>query len=314
MPKKEKKEKPPADCDGNVVELRKLLTENLTELEITHAEELWCDDACLRRYLRAYEGKVDKAWKQLKQTIEWRREMGVAELVANHGETMQSDSKGGKLYITPYKTTEGHPILCMHPAREDTKTRTHDNSLRLLVHNLEAAILRMGPGVEKWVIMISFVKYSVFNAPPMKTSKATLNILMNHYPERLLKAYCCNAPWVFSAFYTAISPFMHPVTKAKVSILRCKNDKIRDKIAEGGPAIDFDQFGPAFYGDGKYDLVEDELWEQYWDGARNGSTHTESKDEGSDECQEEQDDEKKQTPESESVSLDKVAVVLPGEK
>jgi hypothetical protein len=307
MSKNEKKEKPPADCEANVAELRESLTLNLTVLEITHAEELWCDDACLRRYLRAYEGKVPKAWKQLQQTIEWRREMGVAELVANHGETMQSDSKGGKLYITPYKTTEGHPVLCMHPAREDTKTRTHDNSLRLLVHNLEAAIARMGPGVEKWVIMISFVKYSIFNAPPMKTSKATLNILMNHYPERLLKAYCCNAPWVFSAFYTAISPFMHPVTKAKVSILRCKNEKIRTKIAEGGPAIEFDQFGPSFYGDGKYDLVDDDTWEQYWDGVRNGST--ESKDEGNgDEGQEEQ------APESENVSVDEVAIVLSAEE
>eukprot|EP01037_Dinobryon_pediforme_P034068 gene34068-39820_t len=56
----------------------------------------------------------------------------------------------------------------------------------------------------------------------MKTSKATLSILQDHYPERLFRAYVIRPLTLFYGFYKLISPFIDPVTKAKIVMLTNK--------------------------------------------------------------------------------------------
>lgn len=43
--------------------------------------------------------------------------------------------------------------------------------------------------------------YSPSNAPPLSTTISVLQMLANHYPERLHKAYVVNAPSVFQIAY-----------------------------------------------------------------------------------------------------------------
>jgi len=70
------------------------------------------------------------------------------------------------------------------------------------------------------VVIMDFEGYSMLNAPPMKTSRATLSILQDHYPERLHQFVLLNSPWLFHAFFKAISPFIDPVTKAKITFVK----------------------------------------------------------------------------------------------
>lgn len=43
-----------------------------------------------------------------------------------------------------------------------------------------------------------------------------LNIIQSHYPERLGLALILNVPWILNAFFKLISPFIDPVTRAKM--------------------------------------------------------------------------------------------------
>ena len=43
-----------------------------------------------------------------------------------------------------------------------------------------------------------------------------ISCLQNHYPERLGKLFCVNAPAIFSTFYSLVSGVIDPVTREKI--------------------------------------------------------------------------------------------------
>jgi hypothetical protein len=183
------------------------------------------DDATFRRYLRARKGDVIAAQKMLEESLAWRKDFEVSQLLTPSWiKTLEKETSTGKMYCRGYDR-DGHPLLYMKPRYENTNE--YDGNLKNLVYNLERCI-KAGASVsqEKLVLLIDFAGYSTLNAPPMKTSKATLSILQNQYPERLHSAYICRAPWIFSAFWTMISPFIDPVTYAKIKFVNGTPEEI----------------------------------------------------------------------------------------
>ena len=52
--------------------------------------------------------------------------------------------------------------------------------------------------------------------PPWKVSLLMLQIVQNHYPERLGRAVNFQPPFLFDLFWRAIRPFVDPVTRDKL--------------------------------------------------------------------------------------------------
>jgi hypothetical protein len=159
----------------------------------------------------------------LRKTIQWRKEFGLADLFEGKwNEVIAKENSTGKMYARGYDKT-GHVVLYMKPVFENTND--HDGNLKHLVYNMERAIAAMKKPEEavfcdgKVVLIIDYNGYSLSNAPPMKTSREVLNILQDHYPERLYRAYMIRPPYVFYGFYSIISPFIDPVTKDKICML-----------------------------------------------------------------------------------------------
>lgn len=50
----------------------------------------------------------------------------------------------------------------------------------------------------------------------MATSRKVLNILQEHYPERLGMALIINIPFLINAFFKLITPFVDPITREKM--------------------------------------------------------------------------------------------------
>lgn len=154
----------------------------------------------------------------LRKTIAWRREFGVAD-IDSWKDVIAKENATGKSYLRGFDK-EGHAIIYMRPANENTNE--HDGNMKHVVYTLERAVACLdaaGRGTEKWVLVIDYQGYSLSNAPPMKTARETLSIFQDHYPERLHRAYCVFPPFIFWAFYKVISPFIDPVTKAKVVMM-----------------------------------------------------------------------------------------------
>mmetsp|Transcript_14626 Transcript_14626/g.22594 ORF Transcript_14626/g.22594 Transcript_14626/m.22594 type:complete len:284 (-) Transcript_14626:148-999(-) len=210
------------------------------------------------RHLRAEDGEVDKAISKLKSTLKWRKEFGVSEILAGSDEMMKIfsvENATGKIYARGYDA-DGRAILYLKPGLENTKDEK--NQMRHLVYNLERAIAsslrKSGGKVEKLNILIDFEGFSLWNAPPLSSTKETLNILQNHYPERMYRAYLCNPPGYFSVFWAMAKPFIDPVTKEK--IVFCKGASGMQKVKEAFPNLEKLEFCAGGKADRVFDSKE----------------------------------------------------------
>ena len=150
-----------------------------------------------------HKGDITKAVTKLKAALQWRKEFGVDEIVhsccGNPPNSMsaiiQKENETSKLYVRGYDK-DGRALLYMRPAKENTQDAV--NNMRHLVWNLEKAIACSAKnGRSKICIIIDYDEFQLRHAPPMSTSRYTLDILQKHYPERMHKAYICNPPFVF---------------------------------------------------------------------------------------------------------------------
>ncbi|KAI3842156.1 hypothetical protein MKX03_012764 [Papaver bracteatum] len=200
-------------ADEKVNELRVAMGRRLTK-----ASEHFCTDACLKRYLEARNWDVDKAMKMLEETTQWRSTFKPDSIrwndIAIEGET-------GKAYRANFFDRQGRTVLILRPGMQNTTGC--ENQMRHLVYLLENAIYNLPKDQEQMAWLIDFTGWSMSNAVPVKTSRETINILQNHYPERLAVAFLYNPPRIFEASWKIVKYFLDAKTFAKVKFVYPKN-------------------------------------------------------------------------------------------
>lgn len=178
----------------------------------------YCTDSCLRRYLEARNWNVDKSKKMLEDTLKWRSIYKPEEIrwdeVAMEGET-------GKMYRAGFHDRQGRVVLILRPGMQNTSSM--ENQMKHLVYLLENAMLNLPPGQEQMAWLIDFTGWSITNNVPLKSARETINILQNHYPERLGIAILYNPPRVFEAFWKIVKYFLDNKTFQKVKFVYPKN-------------------------------------------------------------------------------------------
>jgi hypothetical protein len=74
----------------------------------------------------------------------------------------------------------------------------------------------MPPHVESMVCLVDYRSATLKTSPSVSNARHFLNIVQNHYVERLGRAIVVNLPFLLNFFFKAISPFLDPVTRDKV--------------------------------------------------------------------------------------------------
>ncbi|CAA7266872.1 unnamed protein product [Cyclocybe aegerita] len=178
--------------------------------QLTDDEKFWLSRECLLRYLRAVKWKnAHAAIHRLEATLSWRRQFGLYDLVsASH---VEPEAVTGKEILYGYDV-KGKPAFYMIPSRQNTNEATRQ--VQYAVWMLERCIDLMEPGVENIALLINFADRA--KNPSIGTARTVLNILQDHYPERLGLALIINVPFLVNAFFKIIMPFVDPVTREKV--------------------------------------------------------------------------------------------------
>ncbi|XVF73997.1 hypothetical protein PTKIN_Ptkin13bG0026400 [Pterospermum kingtungense] len=220
-------------------------------------------DVILLKFLRARDFKVKDAFVMIKNTIQWRKEFGIDELL---DEDLGDDME--KVVFMHGQDRDGHPV-CYNVYGEfqnkDLYLKAFSDEekrmkfLRWRIQFLEKSIRKLdfSPGGVSTIFQVSDLK----NSPgPGKrelrlATKQALQLLQDNYPEFVAKQVFINVPWWYLAFYTMISPFMTQRTKSKFVFARpAKSAETLFKyippeqvpIQYGGLSVDYCDCNPEF--------------------------------------------------------------------
>lgn len=85
------------------------------------------------------------------------------------------------------------------------------------------------------------------SCPPFKTAQAAVGVLQNFYPGRLKTCVILNPPYLVTALYKMLKPFLHPVTAAKFILMSEKqlNKSIENDDSVISRLVDESQAMPA---------------------------------------------------------------------
>lgn len=117
----------------------------------------------------------------LEATIHWRRAFKPDLLDPTY---IRPEAETGKMYYNGFDLA-GRPLWIMRPRHQNSKD--NERQIKHIVFCLERGIRLMPAGVETIDIIIDFKGALASHHPSLATSKKFLEILSNHYPERLGK-------------------------------------------------------------------------------------------------------------------------------
>ncbi|GAA5813432.1 hypothetical protein MFLAVUS_006910 [Mucor flavus] len=184
------------------------------------SERGFITDSTVKRYMRARKWDYEQAKTMLENTIKWRRGYRPDEL---DPEYIKPEVETGKMYYNGFDKC-GRPVWIMRPRLQNSKDA--ERQIKHIVYCLERGIRLMPHLVENLAIIVDFKDSSAAHNPSVSTCKKFLDILGNHYPERLGVAFVVKSPWFFLTTFKIISPFMDPVTKNKIKfVVDGKEDK-----------------------------------------------------------------------------------------
>ncbi|EEF36972.1 patellin-3 [Ricinus communis] len=180
-------------------------------------------DVILLKFLRARDFKVRDAFTMLKNTIRWRKEFGIDELL----EEDLGDDLGKAVFMHGFDK-ERHPV-CYNVYGEFQDKELYQKCfsdeekrnrfLKWRIQFLERSIrkLEFTPGGISTIVQVNDLK----NSPgPTKrelrqATKQALQLLQDNYPEFVAKQVFINVPWWYLAFNKMMSPFLTQRTRSK---------------------------------------------------------------------------------------------------
>ncbi|KAI9012020.1 CRAL-TRIO domain-containing protein [Phycomyces nitens] len=244
------------------LETQKNLRTYMTSIMLTsdheyyESEKGFLTDQTLSRYLRARKWDFEAAKTMLENTVRWRRDYRPEQLDPDY---ISPEADTGKMYFNGFDKC-GRPIWIMRPRNQNSKDE--ERQIKHIVFCLERGIRLMPKDVEKMSILIDFKDSASSHNPSLATSKRFLSILGNHYPERLGVAFIVKSPWFFLASFKLVSPFIDPVTKAKIQFVR-DQDKTKDEQKDLANLFDFisaDQLECEYGGNYNFQFDKETYW------------------------------------------------------
>uniref|UniRef100_A0A0D9VRB0 CRAL-TRIO domain-containing protein n=1 Tax=Leersia perrieri TaxID=77586 RepID=A0A0D9VRB0_9ORYZ len=207
---------------------------------LTAKQAMYCNDACVERFLRARGESVKKAAKHLRAVLSWRETIGADHIMADDFSPELAD---GVAYVAGHDD-DGRPVVVFRIKQDYPKFHSQKSFVRLLVFTLEVAVACMSRFVDQFVLL--------FDASFFRSASAFLNLLMgtlkivaDYYPGRLHRAFVIDPPSLFSVLWKGVRPFVELAAATAVVCSLDFEDSLEDASFTAYPRTASLRFEPA---------------------------------------------------------------------
>lgn len=231
---------------SNLTDKQKTILQEFKEkLNIEGIQSHRINDSYLLYFLRARKFELEAATQLLIDSEKWKEEIKLDELCKTFEMPNKQKIKEEFPKYYHHCDKEGRPIEVrvmgaggvsgfselIGQDDKDAKTRikmaeeliTKDLIVgleTLIQHKLPCASKEKGSPVEQQTVILDLANFSVKNAYNEMTFHQEINsVCEKYFPEVMGKLFVINAPFIFSAFFSAMKAFLDPVTASKISVL-----------------------------------------------------------------------------------------------
>lgn len=95
------------------------------------------------------------------------------------------------------------------------------------------------------ILSADLSNFQKWQAPPLSCTREMLDVLQNHYPERMHRIYVVNAPVLFWGLWNIVKPFVDPNTKAKLQFVSSMEHAVEKDHAMPYQRVDADLTHPV---------------------------------------------------------------------
>ncbi|XP_057795243.1 phosphatidylinositol/phosphatidylcholine transfer protein SFH9-like [Salvia miltiorrhiza] len=191
----------------------------------------------LVRFLKARDGNVSNAHKMLMESISWRIQNKIDDILAkpiNPIEFYRAIRDSQLTGMCGY-SKEGHPVFAVGVGRSTyDKASIHyyiQSHIQMNEYRdrviLPSATRKFGRYIGTCIKILDMtgLKFSALNQLKILSAISTIDDL--NYPEKTETYYIVNAPYIFSACWKVVKPLLQERTRKKVQVLSgCGRDEL----------------------------------------------------------------------------------------
>jgi len=183
------------------------------------------------RYLRGCQGDMVEATKRWKETLQWRAEQNVDQILVEKQPHFRL-IKECYPHFLHRRDKHGHPIYYELLGKIDLKALkaagvTIDEMLRYYIFLTEYIWSVVEPDFEYGALVsildVEGVGLFDLKGDALEFLKGAAKVVQQHYVERSSRLFIVNAPSWFSMMWKIIAPMLNENTRKKISILSSKD-------------------------------------------------------------------------------------------
>jgi hypothetical protein len=197
-------------------------------------------DGDLMRFLRARELDIEKSVALLVEAVVWRLNTNPEALIDSDEPGLVACRQLRVMWTSERPALDGKVVIYM-------KVRYNPHAVESRINHMiaimEEAVRKLdaNPPQTQMIWIASFERFA--RSPGGRAvAQGCLDVLQKSYAERLGGMWILNAPWLFGAMYTLLSPFVSSRTKEKLHWLNGDEAAVRAALATVVGEVDADLF------------------------------------------------------------------------